>query len=92
MWNMLESGVYFSASCLIGLRPILSKLNEWTTNHFRSIKDTPGHPIGVGSQLSKQGVKKQKLQDPNSLTFIMNIDGDTEMESMESGLSRGDSS
>jgi len=82
LWTMLESGMYFSAACLVGLRPIQSKFGEWTTNHFQTIKSALGLPhtsAGVRLQSSQQGLKNQKPRNPNSLTFIMNIDSDNEL-------------
>ncbi|KAL3473782.1 hypothetical protein BJX99DRAFT_261039 [Aspergillus californicus] len=54
-WTAVECGMYFSAACLIGLRPLFVKLPHWVKNlssdRGSSIPDRKARPFGTGLAL-----------------------------------------
>ncbi|KAI9039000.1 cytochrome P450 [Aspergillus affinis] len=54
-WTIVESGMYFSAACLIGMRPLFSKLPRWLRNRIL-------HP-------SKRGTADQDSRSGTGLGF-----------------------
>ncbi|THV48372.1 hypothetical protein BGAL_0252g00040 [Botrytis galanthina] len=75
LWTVVECGMYFSAACLIGLRPLLHKIpcgkNRYTA-HSGQQKYGASGLIGSGrGHFSRQGTK-QPYRDIDSLTEIIN--------------------
>jgi len=80
--------MYFMAACLIGLRPLLSRVPKWAKKRFTAINASqPNYrpsvfgssPRSSGRQLGMLRGKVPGYNDLDSLTNIMNCDRDLEL-------------
>ncbi|PLB50941.1 cytochrome P450 [Aspergillus steynii IBT 23096] len=52
-WTAVECGMYFSAACLIGMRPLFAKLPRWLRGHvWRTSNRTTGQDPRTGTGIS----------------------------------------
>lgn len=52
VWTIVEGGMYFSAACLVGLRPLYARAGKWFSNHMM-VNDRGIQGFGVSSQYWK---------------------------------------
>ena len=81
--------MYFFAACLVGLRPLFSRLPRWISKHLTS-KDKPQRPYGVsvfGSHSKGMPLNfvrpgpstRLGSNDTNSLSHMVPVDRDAEL-------------
>ncbi|KAF7862477.1 hypothetical protein EAF04_007350 [Stromatinia cepivora] len=98
IWTVVECGMYFSAACLVGLRPLLQKIpcaRERSTTHSGQQKYSASRLVdSARGHFSRQG-SKQPYRDIDSLTEIVNTGtgegfSGTELEEVKSkGIREG---
>jgi len=106
-WTIVESGMYFSAACLVCLRPLYKKLPRWIRDRFVSLRDTT-HDDSVGSMrfrawhgrhsaspYAKLGTNMSSANDPWAAARLAGSDYDPEanrLHSMKKSVDSSDSS
>ena len=67
-WTVVECGMYFSAACLVGLRPLFSRFPTWIARNLTS-KDNSRHTYGAsGLRSCSKRVPLKYVKPGNSRT------------------------